>query len=96
MKKLDNASGSEMLPETAPTQSGSDHTQSTPTPLYHEGAGQAYPFGTGAYSKEHLDYIIKTHQPYYSYPMTYEDAHEIVSTYLALYAVLKEDENGKT
>jgi hypothetical protein len=77
MKKMENAAGSEMLSKAVPQQPAD--------------AGHTYPFGTGAYSKEHLDYIIKTHQPYYSYPMTYEDAHEIVSTYLALYAVLKED-----
>lgn len=66
------------------TSDGQQTEQKTnPTP-----AG-AYPFGKGAYSKEHLDYTIKTFQPYYKYPLSYQDAAEIVYNTLDFVSVLK-------
>lgn len=50
---------------------------------------KAYPFGKGAYSKEHLDYTIKTFQPYYKIALTYQDAAEIVYNTLNFVEVLK-------
>ncbi len=50
---------------------------------------EAYPFGKGAYSKEHLDYTIKTFQPYYKHPLSYQEAAEIVYNILDLLTVLK-------
>jgi len=58
------------------------NSQNTPAP--------AYPFGKGAYSKEHLDYTIKTFQPYYKHPLSYQDAAEIVYNVLCFVEVLKQ------
>mgnify|MGYP001273131478 CR=1 FL=1 len=59
--------------------------ETNPTPA------EAYPFGKGAYSKEHLDYTIKTFQPYYKNPLSYQDAAEIVYNILDFVSVLRAD-----
>lgn len=54
---------------------------------------EAYPFGKGAYSKEHLHYTIKTFQPYYKTCLSYQDAAEIVYNILDFVEVLKMHHN---
>lgn len=70
-----------------------ENTETTDLPTQNptETTFENYPFGTGAYSKEHLDYTIKTFQKYTLTRLTYEDAHEIVANVLALHRALKED-----
>jgi hypothetical protein len=63
---------------------GSEQTNSQNTPA------PAYPFGKGAYSKEHLDYTIKKFQPYYKTTLKYEDAAEIVYNTLHFVKVVKQ------
>jgi len=46
-------------------------------------------FGSGAYSKEHLEHTIRLFQPYSSAPLSYDDAREIVTNVLQLYKSLK-------
>jgi hypothetical protein len=87
-----NAGGLERDPHSHPrhiparNQDNSSQASNIPRP---------YPFGTGAYSKEHLDYTIKTFQPHYKKPLTYEDAAEIVFNILHLYEVLKQGYNAQ-
>jgi hypothetical protein len=55
----------------------------------------SYPFGKGAYSKEHLDYTIKKFQPYYKTTLTYDIASEIVFNTLNFYNVISTDNTHK-
>ncbi len=66
---------------------GEQHIEqkTNPTPA------KPYPFGKGAYSKEHLDYTIKTFQPYNKNVLSYQDAAEIVYNTLNFVDVLKAD-----